>query len=71
MRINPLRSTALGGWEVMATYHKKKLYDRATQTIATLKPCPYAGVVTADQVKLALGEMLDIWPELIAPKCAA
>jgi hypothetical protein len=28
----------------------------------SLKPCPFAGVVTAEQVKLALGERLDIWP---------
>jgi hypothetical protein len=71
MRLNPLRSTALGGWEVMATYYEKKLYDRAMQTIATLKPCPYAGVVTADQVKLVLGEMLDIWPDSIGSECVS
>ena len=50
----------------MATYHQKKLYDRAMQDIATLKPCPYAGRVTADQVKIVLGELLDIWPDSIA-----
>lgn len=39
----------------------------ARMIAAALKPCPFAGVVTADQVKLALGEYLDIWPDSIAP----
>jgi hypothetical protein len=29
-----------------------------------------AGVVTADQVKMARGKLLDIWPDSIAPKCS-
>jgi predicted amidohydrolase len=51
----------------MARYIKTKLFNRAAAKIAALKPCPFAGVVTVDQVKLALGECLDIWPESIAP----
>jgi hypothetical protein len=46
------------------------MLDRACSDVAALKPCPFAGVVTADQAKLALRELLDIWPDSIAPKCA-
>jgi hypothetical protein len=34
------------------------------------KPDPFTGVVTADQVKIALGEFFDCWPESIAPRYA-
>ena len=54
----------------MAIFAENALLDKACRAIAALKPCPFAGKVTADQVKLALGEMLDIWPKSIAPKCA-
>ncbi len=54
----------------MAIFAENALFDKACRAIAALEPCPFAGVVTADQVKLALGELLDIWPESIAPKCA-
>ena len=57
--------------ESMATLFDDGLYEHAMRTVADLKPCPFAGVVTADQVKLALGELLDIWPDSIAPKCAS
>ena len=40
-------------------------YRRAADAIAALKPCPVHGVVTADQVKIALGEAGDIWPDSI------
>ncbi len=50
----------------MATFFKKKLYDQVMHKVATVKACPYAGVVTADQVKIILGELLDIWPNSIA-----
>jgi hypothetical protein len=50
----------------MAVFFKKKSYDQAMQQIATLNACPYTGVVTADQVKIILGELLDIWPDSIA-----
>jgi hypothetical protein len=40
----------------MATFIANGLLDRAAAKIAALEPCPFAGVVTADQVKLALGE---------------
>lgn len=54
----------------MATFKNSNLLHRACQSIADLEPCSMAGVVTADQVKLALGELLDIWPDSIAPKCS-
>jgi len=54
----------------MSIYFENAEYDRACRAIAALEPCPFACVVTADQVKIALGEHLDIWPESIAPKCA-
>jgi hypothetical protein len=45
------------------------LPDESIQTlaekIAKLEPCPFAGRVTSDQVKIALGEFGDIWPESI------
>lgn len=55
----------------MATYLKTETLNRAAEIIAALEPCPFAGVVTADQVKIALGEHLDVWPESIAPERAS
>ena len=52
----------------MAIFAENALLDKACRAIAALEPCPFAGKVTADQVKIALGELLDIWPESIAPK---
>jgi hypothetical protein len=40
-------------------------FERIAIAIAALEPCPFFGVVTADQVKMALGEHGDIWPEAI------
>jgi hypothetical protein len=40
-------------------------YRRAADAIAALEPCPVHGVITADQVKIALGEAGNIWPESI------
>lgn len=37
-------------------------FRAAAEAIANLCPCPVEGRVTADQVKVALGELLDIWP---------
>jgi hypothetical protein len=41
-------------------------FNRAAEELAALKPCPFAGRVTADRVKIALGELLEIWPASIA-----
>ncbi len=35
---------------------------RAANAIANLKPCPFAGRLTPDQIIAALGEIGDIWP---------
>ncbi|QDM27560.1 hypothetical protein FNL56_16605 [Tardiphaga sp. vice304] len=40
-------------------------FQRIAAAIAALEPCWFSGVVTADQVKLALGEHGDIWPDSI------
>jgi hypothetical protein len=40
-------------------------YRRAADAIAALTPCPVHGFITADQVKIALGEAGNIWPESI------
>ena len=53
------------------TYLKTETLRRGAELIAALEPCPFAGVVTVDQVKLALGEHLDIWPESIREDISA
>ena len=35
-----------------------------------LDPCPFAGKVTADQVKIVLGNVANIWPASIAMDAA-
>ena len=59
-----MRRATEGGISV-AIVVETKLYNRVAEMIAALKSCPFAGRVTADQVKIALGE-LDIWPASIA-----
>jgi hypothetical protein len=41
-------------------------FDHFAESVAALEPCPFAGKVTADQVKIALVELLDICPASIA-----
>jgi hypothetical protein len=48
----------------MATYYESERYNRFIKAVTT--PCPYMHVVTPDQVKIASGEHLDIWPASIA-----
>ena len=33
--------------------------------LAHLEPCPFRGEVTEDQIKIALGEVGDVWPNNI------
>ena len=40
-------------------------YDRLVHALVTMKECPFAGKVTADLVKMVLGEYADIWPPSI------
>jgi hypothetical protein len=37
-------------------------YIRLVEAVANLKPCPFAGSITPDQIKAALGEFGEIWP---------
>ena len=39
---------------------KTEKFNAAAEKIAALEPCPFAGRVTADQVKLVIGEVLDV-----------
>jgi hypothetical protein len=39
--------------------------NRIAEAIAALTPCPFHGYITADQVKIVLGEVGDIWPASI------
>jgi hypothetical protein len=36
--------------------------------IAAIRPCPFAGRVTRDQIIVALGEHGDVWPSSILPE---
>ena len=49
-----------------AIYVESELFDHVANVIATLEPCPFAGKVTIDQIKMALGDAADIWPVSIA-----
>jgi hypothetical protein len=44
----------------MAIFIGNETYATAVRKLAELKPCPFAGVVTEDQIKIALGELFDI-----------
>jgi hypothetical protein len=48
----------------MATYCGTESYNRFIKAVTT--PWPYMHVVTPDQVKIASGEHLDVWPASIA-----
>lgn len=37
-------------------------YSKLIDALLNVQPCPVMGVVTADQIKLALGMGGDIWP---------
>jgi hypothetical protein len=60
------RAAAARGPVTKPSYIGSERLHRAAVALAKLEPCPYAGRVTEDQVKLALGEFLDIWPDTIA-----
>lgn len=38
--------------------------ERIAEAIAALEPCPFRGVVTADQIKMTMAEF-DLLPEII------
>jgi hypothetical protein len=39
--------------------------NRIAKAISALMPCPFHGRITADQVKIVLGEVGNIWPQSI------
>jgi hypothetical protein len=48
---------------------KSDVLRAAAEAIANLYPCPFAGRVTAEQIKIELGERLGIWPWSIFAGC--
>lgn len=46
-------------------YLDDERYTKLVTALLNMQPCPFAGVVTADQIKLALGLRGDIWPMAI------
>ena len=40
-------------------------YSRLVAALLNVKPCPFTGAVTENEIKIALGEAGDIWPESI------
>lgn len=51
----------------MEVYLETSRLNQMAEAIAALEPCPFTGRVTADQVKLVLGERGNIWPLSILP----
>jgi hypothetical protein len=55
----------------MATYLPDVEYNRLVATLMSvtpilrIKPSGWTGSITENEIKLALGEKLDIWPESI------
>lgn len=47
------------------TYLSDTDYAKLVAALANLAPCPIARRVTEDQIKTALGELGDIWPESV------
>ena len=44
-------------------YLPDQAFHTLAEKIANLEPCPFAGRLTADQVKIVLSESDEIWPE--------
>lgn len=55
----------------MATYLPDDEHNALVGTLLSaapllnIEPSPWTGTITEDEIKLALGEKLDIWPESI------
>jgi hypothetical protein len=55
----------------MTSYLLDTEYNRLVGTLKSvapllrIKPSPWTGTITEDEIKLALGEKLDIWPASI------
>jgi hypothetical protein len=46
-------------------YHRLVKTLLIARPLLRIKPSPWTGTITEDEIKLALGEKLDIWPERI------
>lgn len=46
----------------MEVYLETSRLNQMAEAIAALEPCPFAGRVTADEVKLVLGEKGNVYP---------
>lgn len=46
-------------------YLNTERFNSLAEKLAAIKPCMLAHGVTIDQIKLALGEHGDVWPECI------
>lgn len=51
----------------MEVYIENARLNQMAKAIAALEPCPFTGRVTADQIKVVLGEKGNIWPASILP----
>jgi hypothetical protein len=52
-------------WGISMHIVPTEVFRAAAEAIACLRPCLLKGRVTADQVKIALGEHLNVWPASI------
>jgi len=49
-------------------YLPTPIYDRLIAALMTApRECAWTGAPDADQIKIALGEVADVWPASIAP----
>lgn len=55
--------------ETAEIYLPTPIYDRLVAALMTApRECAWSGAPDADQIKITLGEVADIWPALIAPE---
>ncbi|MCF6370968.1 hypothetical protein [Rhizobium halophilum] len=55
--------------ETTEVYLPTATYDRLIAALMTApRECAWTGAPDADQIKIALGEVADIWPASIAPQ---
>ena len=60
------RNRARRGISTMqAIYLSNETFEALAAEIAALSPCAFTGRVTADQVKTVLGEVGNVWPEVV------
>lgn len=49
----------------MTYYMPKDDYAKLIEAIANIPPCALTGAVDLDAIKIALGEVGDVWPDTI------